>query len=234
MISLLTTMMLACLGLIGCQDPVTLSPQARALIAPVAEAIEAEEARQAALPPPVDVSERLVRMGQLDQAARSVVVTIDLSGLPEEERQAAFDAMAAPIQALDDRLLAELLTLLPPEGWFTVDVYGERASGAAFLIIQHSDLEQWRRFVPVLEPLALAGEIDGQEYGLMYDRLAVSEGRPQRYGTQMACKAGRLVIDWDNLEDPENAEARREALGFNWTLSEYEASFSDYPPCTDG
>jgi hypothetical protein len=50
------------------QDPVPLSPQDEALIAPVAEAITAEEAQQAALPPPADVGERLERMGQLDQA----------------------------------------------------------------------------------------------------------------------------------------------------------------------
>ncbi|WP_245157590.1 DUF6624 domain-containing protein [Brevundimonas sp. A19_0] len=233
MIALMLVGVLSVLGLTGGQDPVVLSPEARALIAPVSEAIKAEEARQAALPPPVDVSERLVRMGQLDQAARRVVVTIDLSGLPEEERQAAFDAMAAPIQALDDRLLAELLTLVPPEGWFTIDRYGERASGAAFLIIQHSDVEQWRRFVPILEPLALAGEIDGQDYGLMYDRLAVSEGRPQRYGTQVTCKGGRWVIDYENLEDPDRADERRASIGFVGTLAEYEGIFARYPPCEE-
>ena len=87
--------------------------------------------------------------------------------------------------------------------------------------------------MPILEPLALAGEIDGQDYGLMYDRLAVNEGRPQRYGTQVTCKAGKLVIDWDNLEDPANADERRRALGFPGTLAEYEALFARYPPCTE-
>jgi hypothetical protein len=213
------------------QQPGALSPEARALIAPVAEAIAAEEARQAALPPTADVRERLVRMGALDQAARRAAIRVDLSGLPEQEREAAFAAMAAPISALDDRLLAELLTLIPPEGWFLKSVYGERAAGAAFLIIQHSDVEQWRRFVPILQPLVAAGEVDGQDYGLMYDRLAVTEGRPQRYGTQVVCRSGKLVVDWDNLEDPTNADARREAIGFPGTLAEYEATFAAYPPC---
>ena len=215
------------------QDPAGLSPEARALIAPVAEAVAAEEARQSALPPPADARERLERMGQLDQAGRRVLTYIDLSGLPESEREAAAMAMWAPVTAVDERLTAELLTMVPPEGWFLPEVYGERASNAAFMIIQHSEIEQWRRFVPVLEPLALAGRVDGQDYGLMYDRLAVNEGRPQRYGTQMTCKAGRFVIDWENLEDPANADARREALGIPGTLAEYEALFADYPPCTE-
>ena len=66
---LLLALMLSSLsGQARAQDPVPLSPQAEALIAPVAEAITAEEAQQAALPPPADVGERLERMGQLDQA----------------------------------------------------------------------------------------------------------------------------------------------------------------------
>jgi hypothetical protein len=218
-------------GVLAFQDAPPLSAEARALIAPVAEAIAAEEARQAALPPPADVRERLDRMGALDQAGRRAAVRVDLSRLPEAEREAAFGAMAAPISAMDDRLLAELLALIPPEGWFLKSVYGEQAAGAAFLIIQHSDIEQWRRFVPVLESLVAIGEIDGQDYGLMYDRLAINEGRPQRYGTQMVCRSGKLVVDWDNLEDPANADARREAIGFPGTLAEYEATFTAYPPC---
>ncbi|MFA4893732.1 DUF6624 domain-containing protein [Brevundimonas sp.] len=220
-------------ALLTFQEPAPLSPEARALIAPVAEAIAAEEARQAALPPTTSDRERLERMGVLDQVGRRALNPIDLTALPEAERAAANTAMWAPLTAMDERLLAELLTMIPPEGWFLKSVYGDRAAGAAFLIIQHSDLENWRRFVPVLEPLVAAGEVDGQSYGLMYDRLAENEGRPQRYGTQVTCKAGKWVIDWENLEDPENADARRREMGFHWTLAEYEQVFAKYPPCEE-
>lgn len=217
---------------LGFQDLAPLSPRAQALIAPVAQALAAEEARQSALPLPASDREKLERMGILDQVGRRALTQVDLSGLPEAERRAANAAMWAPLSAMDDRLLAELLTMIPPEGWFLKSVYGEQAAGAAFLIIQHSSLEQWRRFVPILEPLVALGEVDGGEYGLMYDRLAINEGRPQRYGTQMTCKGGRWVVDYDNLEDPANADARRAAMGFRWTLAEYEAIFARYPPCT--
>lgn len=215
------------------QTPAPLSAEARALIAPVGEAIAAEEARQAALPPPANDRERLERMGVLDQVGRRALNPIDLGSLPEAERQAANAAMWAPLMAMDQKLLDELLTMVPPEGWFLKSVYGEQASKAAFLIIQHSDIENWRRFVPVLEPLVASGEVDGQSYGLMYDRLASNEGRPQRYGTQVTCKAGKWVIDWENLEDRENADERRRQMGFHWTLAEYEQVFADYPPCEE-
>ena len=215
------------------QEPAPLSPEARALIAPVAEAIAAEEARQAALPAPASDRERLERMGVVDQVGRRAMTPIDLSVLPEAERQEAEAAMWTPLMALDERLMTELLTMVPPEGWFLKSVYGDRAASAAFLIVQHSGLEHWRRFVPVLEPLVAAGEVDGQSYGLMYDRLAENEDRPQRYGTQVTCKAGKWVIDRENLEDPANADARRREMGFRWTLAEYEQVFADHPPCEE-
>lgn len=221
-------------ALLAFQEPATLSPEARALIAPVAEAIAAEEARQAALPPAANDRERLERMGLLDQVGRRALNPIDLTLLPESERAAANSAMWAPLVATDERLMAELLTMVPPEGWFLKSAYGEQAASAAFLIVQHSDLENWRRFVPILEPLVAAGEVDGQSYGLMYDRLAQNEGRLQRYGTQVTCKAGKWVIDRENLEDPDNADARRREMGFRWTLAEYEQVFANHPPCEVG
>ena len=208
------------------------SPEVQARIAPVQAAIDAEVARQAALPPPRNDAERLDRMGAMDQVGRRALIPIDMNDLAEAERQAANEALWAPVTAMDHRLTAKLLKMVPPKGWFLQSVYGRQGAGAAFLIIQHSQLEHWRRFVPILEPLVATGEVDGQSYGLMYDRLAINEGRPQRYGTQMACVDGRWVIDRDNLEDPENAEARRQAMGFPWTLTEYEARFADYPACT--
>ena len=213
------------------QEPGSLSPEAHALIAPVENAIAAEEARQAALPPASNDRERLERMGVLDQVGRRAEAPIDLSVLPEAEREAANAIIWTRLRALDERLMGELLQMVPPEGWFLKSVYGERAAQAAFLIVQHSDVEHWRRFVPVLEPLVAAGEVDGQSYGLMYDRLAITEGRPQRYGTQVTCKAGRWAIDRDNLEDPENADVRRREMGFPGTLAEYEQVFANRPPC---
>ena len=210
----------------------TQQPSVAERIASVQAAYDMELERQAALPAPADVRERLVRMGALDQVGRRVAVAIDFSDLPPDQRDAAQDALWAPVTAMDERLADELLTLVPPDGWFRESIYGEEAAGAAFLIVQHSNVDLWRRFVPVLEPLVATGEVDGQRYGLMYDRLAINEDRPQRYGTQMTCKAGRWVIDYDNLEDPQNADARRQAMGFMQTLAEYETNFARYPACT--
>lgn len=217
-------------ALLGASDTPPLSPQAAALIAPVGQALEAERKAQAALPPPANDAEKLERMGRLDQVGRRVLVQVDLSALPPEEIKAARKAMWAPVEAMDAENEKALLAMIPPEGWFLKSRYGDKAAKAAFMIVQHSNLELWRRFVPVLEPLVAKGEVDGQNYGLMYDRLALNEGRPQRYGSQVVCKAGR----WgpDTLEDPDRVDERRKAMGFTQSMAEYVAYFQTaYPPC---
>ncbi len=205
-------------------DPDGLSRESRTAIRLVVEALETEKARQAALDPPTSDRERLERMGVLDQIGRRALNSVDYSRLPTDERPAARAAVWRVLGDNDRALMGELLAMVPPEGWFLKSVYGEQAAASAFLIVQHSGPEHWRRFLPVLEPLVAKGEVDGEEYGLMYDRLAVSEGRPQRYGTQMVCRDGRWAVD--TLEDPEKVDVRRQEMGFRWTMAEYEARFT--------
>lgn len=227
---------IACLLLVAtpalAQDlaPGTLSPEAQALIAPVKAALDAERSRQAALPPPANDSEKLLRMGAMDQVGRRVLTGIDLTSLPAAERAAAKKAMWAPVEAADEENLKALLAMVPAEGWFLKSRYGDKPAAAAFHIVQHSDPAQWKRFVPVLEPLVVTGEVDGQSFALMYDRLAIAEGRPQRYGSQMKCEAGKWVPD--RLEDPARVEEWRKAMGFSWTFAEYLEHWKTYPPCS--
>lgn len=205
-----------------------LSGEAQTLIAPVLDAIEAEKARQAALPPPANDRERLERLGRLDQAPRQALGQIDLSSLPDAEREAAGSAMWGAIWRMDVANMAALLEMVPPEGWFHKSVYGEEAARAAFHIVQHSGLEHWRRFVPLLEPLVATGEVDGGQYALMYDRLQTSQGLPQRYGSQMTCRDSRWVLF--ELEDHDRVDEWRTEMGMG-PLADYVARFADQPPC---
>ena len=214
--------------MLGASEPAALSPQTEALIAPVRESIEQVRARHAALPPPTSDAERLVRMGELDRAGRVVIVAMDFSKIPEAERSAALDKAAGWIEAVDQENQKALLAMVPPEGWFLRSRYGKGA-GAAFHIVQHADETLWRRFLPVLEPLVAQGEIDGQNYGLMYDRLATSEGRLQRYGSQFRCDNGK----WRPypIEDPSKLDERRAAMGFIESFDTYKTRMQSGPAC---
>lgn len=105
------------------------------------------------------------------------------------------------------------------------------AAERAIAILHHgASLEQRRGLLEVIEPLALAGDFDGQRYALMYDRLAEAEGRPQRYGSQDACIDGRREIY--SLEDAERVDAWRAQMGMG-PLDEYRAGLIDMygPAC---
>src|SRR5690554_5549085 len=156
-------------------------------VALVAQAIEHVRSRQAALPPPASDSEKLVRLVELEQAPRQAMSRLDLSALSEPEKQSMWGRIWGMVQPIDQANQEQLLAMVPPEGWFPASRYGRAAASAAFLIVQHSDPAMWRRFLPKIEEMVKAGEAEGGSYALMYDRLALSEGRPQRYGSQLSC-----------------------------------------------
>jgi uncharacterized protein DUF6624 len=87
-------------------------------------------------------------------------------------------------------------------------------------LIQHGDLAAQQRLLALVEPIALAGDFDGQRYALLYDRVAMGEGRPQRYGSQFQCIEGEHRFY--ELEAPETVDERRAAVGLV-PLAEYQA-----------
>lgn len=109
-------------------------------------------------------------------------------------------------------------------GWFTRSATGERASSSAWLMAQHADNDRdfQRHVLALMEPLVAQGEVSGGNYGYLFDRIAVAENRPQRYGTQGRCTAPGV---WEPfpLEDPDRVDALREESDIAGTLAEYMA-----------
>jgi hypothetical protein len=183
-----------------------------AAIQPVSIAIHETRERLAKLPPPSNDGEKIIRMAELEQAPRAALGKVEFARFSEVQKRQIWTAIAAQMQPIDKANQSALLSMVPPEGWFSISRYGQEAAKAAFLIVQHADQTLWRRFLPHIEKLAKAGEAEGPAYALMYDRLALSEGRPQRYGSQMECREGRYVPE-EPLEDPKRIDSRRIALG---------------------
>jgi hypothetical protein len=150
----------------------------------------------------------------MEQAARDAMSAQDWTAA---DRSAVWEAVAPLVRQIDQANQKELLALVPEEGWFAISRYGRDAAVAAFLIVQHADQDLWRRFLPKIEQMARNGEAEGPAFALMYDRLALSENRPQRYGSQMSCEAGRYVTA-QPVEDLKTIDARRAAL----RMSPYE------------
>lgn len=212
---------LLCLG--GCAEQ---SPSDQ-FIVPLVQKMDQERAKLESLPPDADLKTRFASVYVLDQAPRTAISDIMRSSMSVEDKAEARAALRPIMEDQDRKNLQIVLDHLPPEGWYLRSRYGDEVATTAFYVVQHSDVETWRRFVPVLEPLVAQGEVAGPAYALMYDRLALSEQRPQRYGSQVACENGRWVALY--LEDPDNVDERRRAMSFPDTYAEYVAGFQAMP-----
>ncbi|MDO9076983.1 MAG: hypothetical protein Q7U72_05960 [Brevundimonas sp.] len=116
-------------------------------------------------------------------------------------------------------------------GWYLISVHGEAASSAAWLMTQHADRDRpfQRHVLALLEPLVTTGETRRSNYAYLYDRIAVGENRPQRYGSQGRCVAPRVWAPND-LEDPDGVQALRDENDLG-SLAEYTARMHQY--CAD-
>lgn len=125
------------------------------------------------------------------------------------ERDALDKVWAEKGERIDARNEARLRELLAGRGCFKTSEIGERAQAAAMGIVNHGSDALRKEMLIRMEPLVATGEIVDARYANIYDRVAVTEGRPQRYGTQGTdCKDGRYAPP-ANLEDPEELETRR-------------------------
>ncbi len=118
--------------------------------------------------------------------------------------------------------------------WWPISEIGAEASQQIWSMTQHADQDRdfQRRALALMEPLATTGEVSGSNYAYLWDRVAVAEKRPQRYGTQGGCTS---ADNWDaaEIEAPaEDIDVRRSAVGITMTFAAYDELMDDV--CKDG
>jgi len=150
--------------------------------------------------------DKLVAMYAGDQEARGVG-----TGQP---------AYTAKTAVVDVQLTAELKAIVARHGWPTIAMVGFDASNDAMAMLTHTPDHAWRlTLVPRLEKLAGEGKIDGSALATVVDKELVSEGKPQRYGTQFKVVDGKMAMI--AVEDPAGLDARR-AMVFLMPIKAYE------------
>lgn len=92
-------------------------------------------------------------------------------------------------------------------GFPTISKVGQKASDAAWLIIQHSigEPEFMKKCYAMMEENY--HDINPKNKAYLYDRIQVFQGKPQKYGTQLT--AGGLPFP---VEDKENLNGEREKV----------------------
>jgi hypothetical protein len=114
----------------------------------------------------------------------------------------------------------ELEKLIATKGWPKISQVGDRAAGAAFLIIQHSDVEKQKQYLPTIQKLCETHEASWQDYALMFDRIQVSENKPQKYGSQIRYNQFTDTYELLPLIDESKVDEWRKEVGLG-PLSDY-------------
>lgn len=160
--------------------------------------------------------ENLIRelgaMGAIDYAARTTFLRARKDASPSD-REALDTVWAEHYEPIDHRNTQRLKVLLENRGWFTDEEVGSRAASAAFSVVSHADdLDFQKAVLAKMEPLVATGKAPNG-YANLYDRVALQEKRPQRYGTQgTSCVGDKHAVPAD-LEVPASVDQRRAALG---------------------
>lgn len=136
-------------------------------------------------------------------------------------------------RALRDHLVV-LRDIVARIGWFDISRYGETASQAAWLIVQHADFDPayQRAMLGNLRPRVARGDFQPRYFGYLIDRVAVNAGELQTYATQGRCVAlpGGVSI-WQPFDmiAPDAVDARRQSIGLE-PLTAYRAHFTCEAP----
>ncbi|WP_400263058.1 DUF6624 domain-containing protein [Sphingobacterium sp. SG20118] len=152
------------------------------------------------------LSKKLVHMAKLDQEImQSPPKNMKLTG---EEHMALIDSIAT-------ENYGEAKIIFEKYGFPGFDLVGEEGSKSFWLIAQHCD--KWPEFqkqvLKKMEAEVKKKNAHSTYYAYLLDRIKIRAGDKQIYGTQLSYRLDSCQAYVENIEDPNNINKRRKAVG---------------------
>ena len=170
----------------------------------------------------VALRDELMEMQTEDQKYRMQMQSVE-NGSKEME------ALWEKQNAVDEKNIVRIEEIIKEHGYPGKSLVGNRAKGAAFLMIQHADLNYQEKYLPLLKEAAEKGEMSKSSLALLIDRINMRNGKPQIYGSQLTTDQFTGELWFHEIEDVKNVDQRREEMGLG-PLSEYAKYFDlEYP-----
>ncbi|MBK8567137.1 MAG: hypothetical protein IPN76_28380 [Saprospiraceae bacterium] len=117
---------------------------------------------------------------------------------------------------VDEQNRNRLKKIITEYGFPTRSLVGNDAMRGIFIIIQHADRDkEWQKLqLTNIENAVKRGDMDGQNYAYLYDRIKMNSGEKQLYGTQFS-KVDRAnqTTELFDTEDMKNLDKRRREIG---------------------
>jgi hypothetical protein len=162
-----------------------------------------------------------------DQKYRAMIGKVQQEYGVESEQ---FKELIGKMQATDKENLQQVQTIIEKYGWPGKSMVGGKASSAAWLVIQHAELDVQLKYLPLMREAAEKGEMPKSSLALTEDRILVRQGKPQLYGSQLRNNPETNQMEFYPIADEVNVDKRREAVGLG-PIKEYAKGFGlDYTP----
>ena len=106
---------------------------------------------------------------------------------------------------------------LDQNGYPEISKVGRRQSRAVgYIILHHFDSQTFERYLPVVKNLCMEGEAEWDVFAKMTDKLCITKGEPQVYGTQYDRDSnGRTILY--KIDDIDQVNYRRMRIGLGAT-----------------
>lgn len=154
----------------------------------------------------------LIRMYVDDQAARGNMMEDVISRYNIKQAEITENGEIG----VDEKNRNRLKEIFKAHGFPTRKLVGKEAMHGVFILIQHADGDkEWQKSqLPNIEKAVRDGDMDGQSYAYLFDRIKINGGEKQRYGTQFA-KVDPInkTVELAPTEDLENLDKRRMEIG---------------------
>jgi methionine-rich copper-binding protein CopC len=198
----------------------SLAPSVKAR-AHLSNASPQEKATARNAPDSVNGAQEKINEALADELLKMELADVSAIGEVRNAKTAAErNAPEGPIERWADvkeRNANRLQEIISRYGWPGRSLVGDKASRAAFTVVQHSDHDRafQRSCLPLMKEAGRKGEIELWEIAFLTDRLLVADGKPQLYGTQFdPCE--HSLDDPDSpcsVTDPEHLDQRRKEMG---------------------
>jgi hypothetical protein len=125
------------------------------------------------------------------------------------------DQLAAAWDETDRRNTARMAAVLDERGWPGWRMVGGDGAFAAWVLVQHADLDLalQERGLALMSAAVAAGDADPSDHAYLVDRVRVARGEPQLYGTQWGSGADGGLAPRTPIEDEARVDVRRAAVG---------------------
>ena len=171
-----------------------------------------------------ELRQRLLRIGEADQDIRQKWLVANQA---KPRDKAKIDAILREMQRVDSLNQIDICDILDKRGFVGSEAVGD-ACEAFWTIIQHAPVETERKYLPLFQRAAARGDIAPWQVAMMEDRIAMFEGRPQKYGSQLDVATDGTQTVYQLL-NPKKVDEWRKEKGMG-PLAEYLKSMGAKMP----